>query len=154
MKRADQLRLDTAKMLRKVIHDCDDLKQLATQALSVAEDSVQHEELSVWFPKALQQVRRIQEETAQYFGCSPIVLHAKTRATKFVFFRHIAMYLCTRHTSASSVAIGRAFKRDHSTVLAGVKRIQEGWGTNPDVKRAIQAIEDRLDLPYSHPPSA
>lgn len=49
---------------------------------------------------------------------------SQRRYARFVWPRHIAMYLCSKLTPASLSAIGRAFAdRDHTTVLHAVRNI-------------------------------
>lgn len=44
-----------------------------------------------------------------------------SRERKFAYARQLAMLICHEYTDASYPEIGRAFNRDHSTVMYGVK---------------------------------
>ena len=51
-------------------------------------------------------------------------LYSKDRTTAIVDARHAVWYIITRHMGYSSAYVGRLYKRDHTTVLSGVKRIE------------------------------
>ncbi|GGG30814.1 hypothetical protein GCM10010964_18400 [Caldovatus sediminis] len=54
--------------------------------------------------------------------------------------RHVAMALARRLTGASLPAIGRAFGRDHSTVLYAVRRIAARAAADPAFAARLEAI--------------
>ncbi|MBI5493716.1 MAG: chromosomal replication initiator protein DnaA [Deltaproteobacteria bacterium] len=56
--------------------------------------------------------------------------------------RHVAMYLCRKHTQASFPEIGAAFGgKDHTTVMASVRKIEELVRTDPAVTQAVEALD-------------
>lgn len=58
--------------------------------------------------------------------------------------RQIAMYLAKKMTTLSYVAIGKAFKRDHSTVIYAVDKIEEKCGSNPSFKEELKGVMEQL----------
>ncbi len=72
------------------------------------------------------EIDKVRIYTALHFGLKPEDLLANNRSRKINKVRHIAFYLCKRLTDASLIEIARAFNRkDHSTVIHGIKRIEE-----------------------------
>lgn len=59
--------------------------------------------------------------------------------------RSIAMYLCRKHTQASFPQIGRGFGgKDHSTVIAACKKIEQGVEADTGLRSEIEALERKL----------
>ncbi len=83
---------------------------------------------------------------SRYFGISSEELLGKSRAKPYVYPRQIAMYLVRHHTSLSFPEIGRAFKRDHTTVLSADQRITKGLADKQDatLQSDIKRLEDEL----------
>jgi chromosomal replication initiator protein len=69
-------------------------------------------------------LERIIQETATYFGVSEDDLRGPGRGRALVHARQMAMYLGRELTAETLMAIGRAFGRDHTTVLHAMHRIQ------------------------------
>ena len=58
--------------------------------------------------------------------------------------RQIAFYLCRTHTTRSLPEIGRAFDRDHTTVLHGVRRVASLRETDAALDRDLSKLEAQL----------
>jgi chromosomal replication initiator protein len=57
------------------------------------------------------------------------------------------MWLARQHTRFSLEEIGGHFGgRDHTTVLHGVRTVQNQLETDPDVARQVRTIRQQLDL--------
>ena len=69
-------------------------------------------------------VERIIQETANFFGVTPDDLRGPGRGHALVHARQTAMYLCRELTPLTLINIGRAFGRDHTTVMHAVQRTQ------------------------------
>lgn len=82
--------------------------------------------------------------TAEHFGVTVAMVVAKDRHKSATCVRHIAMYLCRTVTGASYPELGQLFRRDHSTVISGVRRIERmRVADGPDwakTRRHIDAI--------------
>jgi len=64
---------------------------------------------------------------AVHFGLRTEDLKGDSRSRRINRARQIAMYLCRRLTASSLTEIARALNRkDHSTVLHGIKKIEPG----------------------------
>ena len=82
---------------------------------------------------------------ASFFSLKPAQLLSKTNARPIVVPRQIAMYLCRKLTNQSSPQISRVFgKKDHTTVLHSVKKIESCRNTNPEISNAVLKIENSL----------
>ncbi|MBW1683047.1 MAG: hypothetical protein JRJ83_16795, partial [Deltaproteobacteria bacterium] len=120
----------------------DDIKVLLEDLVRLqANISIYHTDLDISTVKSLLEGNRpgscpsiadILRITAAYFNLSlaDILSDKKTRTLSYP--RHLAMYLCRKHTGRPLKEIGRAFgRKDHSTVIYAVKRITPSNGLNP-----------------------
>jgi chromosomal replication initiator protein len=83
----------------------------------------------------------IMEETASYFSLSTGDLSSKSRSRPLTQARHIAMYLMRECTGLSLVKIGEIFGgRDHSTVLHGVKKVEDEMRARDATFRQVQDL--------------
>lgn len=90
-------------------------------------------------------VERIQGMVAEYFKISLAEMYSKTRVKKVAVPRQIAMYLCKELTKSSLAEIGERFgKRDHTTVLHGVKKITDARAKDKDLNYQIHVLEQML----------
>lgn len=99
--------------------------------------------LSEWFGENPLQAKRlsiasIKQGVAEYFEVSPSDLLHGGRKQPIVMARQVAMYLCTVLLRASASEIGRAFDKDHTTVLAAVSAIEKKLETDEQVQKAIR----------------
>jgi chromosomal replication initiator protein len=86
------------------------------------------------------------EVVAEHFGINPDDITSKKRNSEYVQPRHIAMYLCREITSTSLVNIGKIMgKRDHTTVMNGIKNISERIKTDPELKNRIEIIKNKIN---------
>jgi len=70
-------------------------------------------------------IEAIQSRVAEHFGISVGAMTSDRRQRRIAWPRHVAMYLCRRHTPLSLPRIGRAFrKRDHTTVMYAIDRVE------------------------------
>lgn len=67
----------------------------------------------------------IMDETAAYFGLAREHLVGKSRSRPLTTARHIAMYLLREQNGMSLLKIGERFDRDHTTVMHGVRKVEE-----------------------------
>lgn len=86
----------------------------------------------------------VMEVVAGYFGLGVLDLLGPSRKMKYVNARHIAIYLASKHTKLSSIAIGRVFHRDHSSCIHGRKKIELLLSTDPAMPSLIMALEERI----------
>lgn len=86
----------------------------------------------------------IVENTAEYFNLNPDNLFSKSRLRDIADARQIVMYLCSKHTDLSTPAIGAKLKREHSTVIYGIKAVRDRISCSKDTAAAVAAIEEVL----------
>ena len=86
----------------------------------------------------------LQRLVAEAFGLHRYDLIARCRTKEVAFPRHVAMYLARKLTGASFPQIGRAFNRDHATVLHAYRRVKESLRQNTALVDALARLTERL----------
>jgi len=82
---------------------------------------------------------------AAHFGVRSADILGKSQAREAAFPRQIAMYLCREKLKLPFQKIGEVFGRDHSTVMASVKQVQDGVGQQKgELCAAIRAIVEKV----------
>jgi chromosomal replication initiator protein len=90
-------------------------------------------------------VAQVQEAVANYYDLKVADLLSKSRKRQVTLARQIAMALCRRHLQLSLPEIGRAFGgRDHTTVLASVRKIAGLEATCAGTRTVLKRLEDNL----------
>lgn len=85
---------------------------------------------------------------AEHFGVKPEDITSKKRNSEFVQPRQVVMYLCRELTSSSQIYIGRILgKKDHTTVIHGVKKIEAEMETNEELRNKVEVIIRKLNPP-------
>lgn len=78
-------------------------------------------------------------------GISIIQLKSKTRLRQVVYVRQVAVYLIQKYTSLTMHKTGEIFDRDHSTVIASVRRVNEAKkGFNDELLHILELVESCL----------
>lgn len=86
-------------------------------------------------------IRRV---VTTFFAVTDKELDGRSRSGSIARIRQIAFYLCRTRTAQSLPEIGRAFKRDHSTILHGVRRIAAARRTDAALHGDLSTLEARL----------
>lgn len=82
---------------------------------------------------------------AEHFGVRPEDIVSKKRNSEFVQPRQVVMYLCRELTNVSQVNIGRILgKKDHTTVIHGVKKIEAEMQNSEEFRNKINVIMKKL----------
>lgn len=90
-------------------------------------------------------VEDIKKAVATHFNLKVSDIISKRRTKNLSFPRHIAMYLCRKHTTASYPEIGEHFGgRDHSSVIHAATVVSSKLSTDAQVKVFVEEIEKRL----------
>ncbi|HEX8472118.1 MAG TPA: chromosomal replication initiator protein DnaA [Brevundimonas sp.] len=90
-------------------------------------------------------VDEIQKTVAEHFNMKQVDLLSERRTRAIARPRQIAMYLCKQHTTRSYPDIGRRFGgRDHTTVLHGVRKIEELMPQDDQIARDVEALTRKL----------
>lgn len=86
--------------------------------------------------------RDVIHATAIFYGLTVAQLKGPERFASVAKGRHVAMYLCRKLTGESFPELGAAFgNRDHTTVIAGVRGIEERIATDAELKAEVDALE-------------
>ena len=87
----------------------------------------------------------IKKAVATHFSIKVSEIISKRRTKNLSFPRHIAMYLCRKHTTASYPEIGEHFGgRDHSSVIHAASVVTSKLSTDETVKELIEEIEKAI----------
>lgn len=86
-------------------------------------------------------VAAIQIKTSQFFEIDPRYMVSPIRSRRFARPRQVAMYLARRLTTLSLPEIGRLFgDRDHTTVLAAMKRVEKLCAESDDFRQKVEIL--------------
>lgn len=83
---------------------------------------------------------------AEYFTIPLTSIFSKNKEAKVAYPRHIAIYLCKKYLSLSYVEIGKAFKRDHSTIMSSCKRIEKDIKDDPSLASTIDLLVKKINI--------
>ena len=82
---------------------------------------------------------------AEHFGVTPEDITSKRRNSEFVQPRQVVMYLCRDLTDASLSGIGKILgKKDHTTVIHGINKINEEIVNNEELRNKIETIKKKI----------
>lgn len=88
---------------------------------------------------------KIQSVVSDFYGISINDLIGKSRKTKYVLPRHIAMYIIKNNYNVPYATIGKLFGgRDHSTVLTACEKIENELKLDQSLKVAIDTINKKV----------
>ena len=91
-------------------------------------------------------IEEIQRKVAEHYNIRLSELVGPKRLRIFARPRQVAMYLCKQLTSRSLPEIGRHFgKRDHTTVMHGVRRIEELKTQDGQIAEDIEMLRRALE---------
>jgi chromosomal replication initiator protein len=92
-------------------------------------------------PAPLPSPEQIISTVAEHYSLHARDITGNRRPANIAYPRQVAMYLTRRIRNLSFPEIGRAFKRDNSTVQHGVGKIEEIIKTNPNARAEIEMLE-------------
>jgi len=91
-------------------------------------------------------VEEIQRQVADHYNIRLSDMIGPKRLRAFARPRQVAMYLCKQMTSRSLPEIGRRFGgRDHTTVMHGVKRIDELQVQDAQISEDLEILRRTLE---------
>ena len=89
-------------------------------------------------------IHSIQKEVSSHFDVRVADMSSTGRRSDVAFARQVAMYLSRTMTDHSLVEIGRAFGRDHGTVIHAVKKVEEKMQNSQDLRYKVSLLGTRL----------
>ena len=111
--------------------------------LDLAEDALK----DVIYPDQRREVSPslIIDVVAEHFNISKEDITSRKRNSEYVIPRQIIMYLCRHMTEATYQMIAAHLgKKDHTTVIHGVEKIEEKIQTDEDLRNKIENIQKKL----------
>ncbi len=90
----------------------------------------------------------IRNFVAGQFKVSMLDIMSKSRKKNIAFPRQISMYLSRKYTEKALADIGKAFNRDHSTVVHSVRTITESIARNSSVRGQVDLLANKLQKQY------
>ena len=102
---------------------------------------------AVELPGRARSLDEIVAETARAYGQTTEALRSRSRKQLFVRPRQIAMYLARLYTDASLADIGRAFGRDHTSVMYAIDVVERRIVERPQLRYELEALAARISGP-------
>ena len=82
---------------------------------------------------------------ADHFGIKAEDITSKKRTSEIVIPRQVVMYLCRELTDNSLKNIAKVLdKKDHSTIINGITKIQDEINNNSDFANQIDIIKKKI----------
>ncbi len=85
------------------------------------------------------------EETAKFYSLTPEDLKGRSQTKKIVLPRQISMYLIRTITSLPLIDIGEIFKRDHTTVMSSISKIEDMLPKSTELTQIIRDITSNIN---------
>lgn len=95
-------------------------------------------------PRERASAQQIEKLVAAELGIEAQTLRSGGRGARLVVARQVAMYFLRKVTGLSLAAIGERYGRDHSTVLHAVRVVNDRRDRDPEVRRLVRALEEKL----------
>lgn len=82
---------------------------------------------------------------AEQFQVSPEDITSRKRSTEIVLPRQVFMYLCRKLTDTPFTSIAKLIgKKDHTTIIHGVNKIEDELKGNPELQNKIETIKKKI----------
>lgn len=119
--------------LRHTVPDLDMVNEVMTALIG------QHQNLT---PAA------IRDFVATQFKLSGDDLTSKSRKKAFTFPRQVSMYFSRKYTEKGLGEIGKAFNRDHSTVVHSIRVITEAMQQQNSIRGQIEMLDKKINARF------
>ena len=113
-------------------------------SMDVAEDALK----DIIYPEAPKEITPdlIMTIVADHFGVTMADIKSSKRNSELVLPRQIFMYLCREMIDIPLTSIANILgKKDHSTILHGVKKIKNEIETSDDIKNKVEIIKKKIN---------
>ena len=95
-------------------------------------------------PQEKPTIEYIQKGVCDYFKMDLDVMLSRCRKKSVYYPRQIAMYLSREHTDSTLAIIGKAFKRDHASVVHSLSVIQRKRKTDAQTKHQLDYLREQI----------
>ncbi len=109
--------------------------ELISEGLVAPEDPIKHRSVS---PK------QVVDKVAKYYNLTAKDLYGESRVKDIKNARQIAMYLMNEQLGLSTVKIGNEFKKDHTTIMHGIKVIKTQLKTDFNLRTQISDLREKI----------
>jgi chromosomal replication initiator protein len=89
-------------------------------------------------------IEHIQRKVSEFFGLKLTDMRARRRTKAVAFPRQIAMYFARQLTHASLTEVGRAFDKDHTTVLHAVSKVETLIRQDAKFKKTVDTLAESV----------
>jgi chromosomal replication initiator protein len=89
-------------------------------------------------------IDHIQRETARFYKVAVEELRADRRTKQLAHARQVSMYLARKLTRSSFPEIGGRFNKDHSTVIASVRKVERQREVDAGIRKELDELESKL----------
>ena len=87
----------------------------------------------------------IRDFVASQFKLSGEDLSSKSRKKTFAFPRQVSMYFSRKYTEKGLSEIGKAFNRDHSTVVHSIRVITEAINERSSIRGQVELLDKKIN---------
>ena len=101
-------------------------------------DEPQYVKIKAFSPK------QIIDNVAKYYDVSPKELLGTSRVAYIKTPRQVAMYLMNEELGLSTVRIGDEFKKDHTTIMHGIKKIKNDLKLDFNLREQVAALREKI----------
>jgi len=140
---ADRIRAVSVRELEGALTRLKAMASLAGRTIDVA---LAEETVGRLYPVTRDRVpvERVESLVAEALDIAPAALLSAQRNTRLVFARQVSMYLMRKQTHLPLATIGDRYGRDHTTVLHAVRAIEARRACDPEVRRLVTTLEEKL----------
>jgi chromosomal replication initiator protein len=89
-------------------------------------------------------IEHIQRKVSEFFGLKLTDMRARRRTKAVALPRQIAMYFARQLTHASLTEVGRAFDKDHTTVLHAVTKVETLIRQDAKFKKTVDTLAESV----------
>jgi chromosomal replication initiator protein len=89
-------------------------------------------------------IDHIQRETARFYKVAVEELRADRRTKQLAHARQVSMYLARKLTRSSFPEIAGRFNKDHSTVIASVRKVERQREVDAGIRKELDELESKL----------
>ena len=122
------------------------LKAMATLVGRTIDLALAEETIGRIYPVTRERVpvERVESLVGEALAVSGAALLSSQRNVRLVFARQVSMYLMRKQIGLSLAPIGERYGRDHTTVLHAVRAIEARRSCDPEVRRLVSTLEEKL----------